>query len=126
VSERNTQVGKMKDIYKKAEVVAVWLGEEKDSSGIAFDTLRSIAEVGLKKTFHDGDWKGSTELECTDITRIRSIVDLFARKYWYRVWVVQETAFARKLVFSCGPEKLRWEDMEAAAVVIRFGIVGTM
>ncbi|RSL86871.1 hypothetical protein CEP52_015684 [Fusarium oligoseptatum] len=42
ISERNNQVQQMNDIYSKAEVVNVWLGESTQSSDIGIDFLKTF------------------------------------------------------------------------------------
>ena len=42
VAERSSQVGKMREIYRGAEQVVVWVGEESENSTRAIDFLRVL------------------------------------------------------------------------------------
>ncbi|KAE8451760.1 hypothetical protein EG329_003217 [Mollisiaceae sp. DMI_Dod_QoI] len=117
--ERSNQVSKMKRIYQGAACVHTWLGAEYEDSNVALKTLRSIFDIGLRKTFYDGDWHPATELGPIATERISSLVSFFSRPYWERAWVVQEVAFARHLVFHCGSELIEWTEMESALRSIR-------
>ena len=57
ISERNAQVAIMTKIYKAATRVIVWLGEESEDSGIAFDFLREMGTY--KKGVLRGSWINS-------------------------------------------------------------------
>jgi hypothetical protein len=41
IAERNHQVQLMRDIYRSAELVVAWLGEEKDESDLAIDMIEN-------------------------------------------------------------------------------------
>ncbi|OTB19095.1 hypothetical protein K445DRAFT_305427, partial [Daldinia sp. EC12] len=74
-NERGSQVGRMKDIYSKADRVLIWLGEEKDESD------RGIALFGK---FRDK----------SEFPRLSAFARIIERLWFTRVWVVQELALA--------------------------------
>jgi hypothetical protein len=56
--ERNRQVQQMKDIYRRASLVVIWLGESNDSSTLAFNALHGMQEhwtgrIGCQATSSD-------------------------------------------------------------------------
>lgn len=77
--ERSHQVGVMDQIYSKASLVVVYLGEEP----------LGLTEPGL--------W-------LDDRRRRIALEKLFSRPWVSRVWVIQEFALARKAMLVMGPE----------------------
>jgi hypothetical protein len=110
VAERTRQVQLMTDIYSKAESVAIWLGPEENDSEIALELLKDLdsseaARARLRGLIHSGS--GGAEL--------RSIVALFERDYWDRLWVVQEVFNARRKSVHCGSAKMPWQAFNIAS-----------
>ena len=110
LQERSKQVGMMALIYRTAELVLVWLGEESDNSQLAFDTLECWARWAENKTVGMEE-KDLLILE-SDIAfvfepnRILALQELSERSYWTRVWVVQELVLAKTAHVFCGPSRL--------------------
>lgn len=92
--ERSRQVDLMKEIYAKAFTVLVYLGrestEDDDSSRKAMLLLRQPDRL---RDFFD--------LEKCEQTSLKR---LFERRYFRRMWIVQEVALAQTIEFYCGPE----------------------
>ncbi|KAL6915401.1 hypothetical protein FSST1_006896 [Fusarium sambucinum] len=89
--ERGHQVSLMPDIYAKAKQVLVYVGEDKDNSHLVMRTLADghglDANLPLvRDAFH-----------C-----------LLSRRYFFRVWVLQEVALSRKALLICGGETIPW------------------
>lgn len=91
--EKSMQLPQIPDIYGKAEQVVIWLGAEKDDSKLAQKLLRNIA-------YEDVDLGTFSELG--------SVVALFDRDYWSRLWVVQEILHAKDIWVYCGSSRLHW------------------
>lgn len=74
MAERSAQVALMRDIYRGAERVIAWIGEESEDSGRAMAFLREMAMAKKRDTrcsWVDGVRQGSaTSSECGDGTRI--------------------------------------------------------
>uniref|UniRef100_L2FRX1 Heterokaryon incompatibility domain-containing protein n=1 Tax=Colletotrichum fructicola (strain Nara gc5) TaxID=1213859 RepID=L2FRX1_COLFN len=108
IDELNTQVQFMDSIYHQAHTVAICLGpqSEKDDSKLAFEFMESNAE-----------WKPSNVF-CSMLTRdprrISSVVRLFERNYWRRLWVMQEVFHAKKADVYCGSDCLALDTIFAA------------
>lgn len=82
--ERTKQVQLMSKIYERAESVAIWLGPEADGSDTAAELLCDIAAnrfslINLEMILNSAD-KGA----CA------SLIPLFERDYWQRVYVELE------------------------------------
>jgi hypothetical protein len=102
IAERNHQVQLMRDIYRSAELVVAWLGEEKDESDLAMDSIENWAkyltvpiEEVLEKMPNAFDNKAWEAVQC-----------LFKRTYWTRTWVVQEIVFSSEAWLMCGSKVL--------------------
>jgi hypothetical protein len=119
--ERSHQVAMMDRIYSRATKVIVWLGES---------TLH-IQKAMRKMTtpYSSFSFGKSYERELTEQHWLRNregIAALCEKKYWTRVWVVQEYAFARSVEIWCGTDWMsgltlawllenRWKCMEEAS-----------
>jgi hypothetical protein len=114
VLERNEQVNKMKQVYQKAEGVISWLGDEYQESRKAFKLLQSFLKNGVVKTFYDKPepWTPNFTVPEDLAQDMLAVFNLYQRGYWMRSWIVQETAFAKSLVFYCGEDRMIWEDMK--------------
>lgn len=98
--EKTQQLSQIRDVYNKAEQVIIWLGLEKDDSAEAHQLLHGLAHAKLQLG-HD--------------TNLSSVVSLFDRDYWSRLWVVQEILNARDIVVQCGFLQLPWDDYTQAS-----------
>ncbi|EXL93390.1 heterokaryon incompatibility protein-domain-containing protein [Fusarium oxysporum II5] len=112
--ERSYQVGLMTSIYKKASMVALWLGPEANDSYAATELLCELAECNNSRTAlaalinnrkHKRDWQ--------------ALVDLFERDYWRRLWVVQEIFNARQVTVFCGNSAHSWDIYLQASKLLR-------
>lgn len=111
-TEKADQVRLMTQIYQKAKSVAIWLGPQSDSSNLGMDLIERVSK-GVKMP-----------LEITKRTpapfseqHFASVVALFDREYWHRLWVVQEVFNAQTATVHCGPATLPWEAFKTASKV---------
>ncbi|KAG4419436.1 hypothetical protein IFR04_007393 [Cadophora malorum] len=102
--ERNHQVQLMNQIYQKAECVLVWLGEVDGFSSIAFEALQLLAEV-----------KGFSSIPFESRANVwKGLLAISQRKYWTRVWIIQEITVARDIEVFCGKQKIPWSVLATA------------
>ena len=112
LDERGNQVALMGDVYSMSESVLVWLGKADEQTWKGFEGLEVIYRQVLEETDNCGKLRkvlyGSTNIfqysttdlpKGLDFTAVRSI---FSRPWFFRRWVVQESALAPKGVVSCG------------------------
>lgn len=91
IGERSHQVSMMRDIYSRAESVAIYLGGDK---GVDVDTpagrlMRRLSDERFRAgKAVTNNWGGGFDYH--------GICDLFGQPYWSRIWVVQEILLARK------------------------------
>jgi hypothetical protein len=95
IGERSRQVESMAEVYKKAQNVLIWLGEENEDTSIAFETVQ----------------KWNEDYQVTEQER-QACSKTFKGGWWERLWVVQEAVHARSLLMRCGTLELSWESFD--------------
>ncbi|TVY66819.1 Heterokaryon incompatibility protein 6, OR allele [Fusarium oxysporum f. sp. cubense] len=101
--ERNQQVRIMGDIYKSARQVVVWLGDAADDSHLVFQHLN---DENIPDSFHND----STPPE----DKRRAWNALVKRPWFFRTWVIQEIALAKRAVMMCGDESTLWRNVDVS------------
>lgn len=94
--ERNAQVRRMEEIFRKAKQVVAWLGTEDDDK-------HSKRVMSMLKHLGATPLPDSTNIEKPSDDDMLSFVE---RPYWRRVWIIQEVANAADVVFSCCGEQV--------------------
>ncbi|KAI1769469.1 heterokaryon incompatibility protein-domain-containing protein [Hypoxylon sp. FL1150] len=126
LEERAQQVSLMRDIYAKASVVLVWLGE--DSAGIAYPAFKSVSElvrVGLNNLLRsrsdDGHGRGEfvTRPEALPETVDRGhIQSLFSLPWFERVWTIQEAILNPKTMVVFGRYFIDYGSIQLASICL--------
>jgi hypothetical protein len=126
--ERTQQVGIMKDIYKKAMHVVIWLGKETAEDADAFNLLSRFEElfkakgmvpVGVVENHRLG-------LPAEESEEWTALVRLFQKPWFQRIWVLQEAVMARKITFVCGCRLVGWQLIYQVALSVQSsGMLGT-
>lgn len=109
-AEKSHQVRQMAQIFKQARRVVAWLGEEEAGSDAAMQLIGRA--VGVCQEYFRGD---SEEYEVRPeilsnntaffqqlYSNIEPLKRLFRRRYWTRLWIVQELILAQDLIIACG------------------------
>jgi hypothetical protein len=110
IQERNHQVRQMQKIYQDAEQVVVWLGESERTSGSVMRVIRAIYQDDLHWDNLDSLLPGNN-IEGL----LFHLMNWLQRPWWDRVWTVQETILARRLIFVCGMDRCSGEEIFFAA-----------
>jgi hypothetical protein len=106
--ERSAQVSSMGSIYKKAQKVIAWLGEP--------DVLSETAYLLKQQLLQAQDGQGATHLLAASLVidkplwqettktnfEPKSALHIAKSRYWTRMWIIQEMALARELLFAYG------------------------
>ncbi|KAJ9667194.1 hypothetical protein H2201_002715 [Coniosporium apollinis] len=119
-AEKTVQVRLMGRIYHCAYSVIIWLGEEKPpTTGLAIDFLNQHITLDYVNISHSHDL-GRTRNN-PEYTAAWDAVgqDLMKREWWRRMWVIQETALARRLIIYCGQHTLVWDRLQIATEFAR-------
>ncbi|KAN0069201.1 HET domain containing protein [Elaphomyces granulatus] len=123
--EQTRQVNMMAAVYRSAEIVHAWLGEEDKDTGVAFQLIRALARCSTGSERHKriegvkdimpktlGTAKITAKLgPCANISNWESMAKLFQRRYFTRVWTIQEITLAKKMLALCGSYTIDWEDI---------------
>jgi hypothetical protein len=97
--EKGHQVKQMRNIYKNAERVLIWLGPSNDDIDILFESIRSIDKDRTSLCRESM----SRALEAHNQPRAKqALAELVARPWFKRVWVLQEVANAKTARILCG------------------------
>ncbi|ORY13402.1 heterokaryon incompatibility protein-domain-containing protein [Clohesyomyces aquaticus] len=112
ITERDSQVRLMGQIYSKAEQTLVWLGPSDEDSAVAIDFV-SLINKGLGELNECPD-DASLLFEMNssrDSPGWGALGNLLSRPWFQRVWVIQEVALSRDVHVLCGDQGLRWEEI---------------
>jgi len=119
-NERSEQVKMMASIYASATAVIIWLGEQDNETGNDFDLMRWLADMARRKdqyleriTPQRLDSRETPKLPALyeDVMRWRSLVKFFQRRYFTRVWIIQEVILGRAREAMCGEYTIPWDDI---------------
>jgi hypothetical protein len=133
--EKGAQVRMMTDIFRKAQRVQVWVGEEQKDDDKAFDLIKrliraseihgnsghkiSIANIlpQDRGTFFGltNSWEDMLYIEASIVAFLK-MVD---RSWFSRVWCVQEVAVSKDAWLRCGRHSTHWESFVRA---VRYSI----
>ena len=110
IIERASQVPRMREIYTKAWTPIIWLGEQTEDSDDALDLLVTLARDYSSR---DGVNRLTNVLqhnaEHFGKGRWRALNSIICRRYWGRLWIIQEAALGRKTMpVLCGGRTLAW------------------
>jgi hypothetical protein len=110
--EKGHQVKQMAQIYKNAEEVLIWLGpsNEEIEDLLEFATFIDEQALDISTPRRSGQWAS----HCHDLMRnhyknaktpqnIIALQQLLSRRWFQRIWVLQEVAMARSARILCGP-----------------------
>ena len=120
VSERNTQVLLMTKIYSTARAVCVWLGEEDEFTVPALQLLRtlgsrSVEELLLVDPLSPCSTAGETAGLSVHESDWNALSWLFRRRWFSRVWVLQEATVVEPTLYVCGGYSIESKDLLTAA-----------
>ncbi|KAL4898046.1 heterokaryon incompatibility protein-domain-containing protein [Aspergillus ambiguus] len=92
--EKTMQIPLMRKIYSQAHRVIVWLGYAFDNGDIALESIRLLAEGKSRKERLLGA-QSSKPIH-------QACANLLQRKWFRRIWVLQEVGVARCISIMCG------------------------
>ncbi|KAF2444570.1 HET-domain-containing protein [Karstenula rhodostoma CBS 690.94] len=143
--ERSSQVVLMRDIYRRAQRVLVWLGPSADHSELAYSTLQRLSEYWPEmqerwerdptSALKLGPYRKTLQRLCKlqgvaqsdDIEtderfqlqprEIAALRAVLERPWWTRLWVVQEVCVSTAVTMICGLGTMSWNDLSSGYVV---------
>ena len=105
----------MDEVYKDAEEVLVWLGEESEDSDLAMSFMESWTTGKGQKSRDGGDASDLNEdlklafESAFDAAAETAVLTLLQRPFWTRLWVLQEIVLAQKVLIICGHRCVSFE-----------------
>lgn len=141
--ERGQQVSLMGEIFRNAFGVLVWLGVDREYNGrelrdpregrvaTALSAICSVVETWAAETGRtdikrphyriqglDEDFYGDGTLSLESQGGYKSLA-LYYKRWFKRLWVVQEIALARQATVICDKGEISWQWIGLAAAIIR-------
>ena len=120
VEERGREVRWMREIYEKSMSVAAYIGEEMDGSDLAMNYTKQLEEEAKKGVDHKArmshlitsfSWSIASDEQIQEARACSALIQLMARPYWTRVWIIQELAMDNdQMKVGCGN---RWVSLGA-------------
>ena len=100
IEEKSHQVSQMDMTYRRAARVLAWLGRGNEQSAIGMQALSHMSTGYI-------EGRNFWYAQPPEIL-VPAIEDIMSRPYWQRIWVVQESALAKKTVLICGEDSFEW------------------
>ncbi|PGH35754.1 hypothetical protein GX50_01467 [[Emmonsia] crescens] len=124
--ERSQQVSLMRDIYRNAQRALIWIGEEKEHTGAAFEVIPELAENWVAQGSQDdkrppmlarytAEPHANQLLDPSNKALWNAIIDVFTRPYFKRTWIIQEIIVSRTASVICGGWEVDWTSFHRAA-----------
>ncbi|KNG86301.1 hypothetical protein ANOM_005935 [Aspergillus nomiae NRRL 13137] len=104
--EKASQISMMPDIFRWATCVYAWIGEDEDGSLEVLNTINEIARQSLELTMPPRS--GDDLIPPIVRTFWNNLCKLLERKWFRRIWVVQEIVLARDVIVWCGDQCVPW------------------
>lgn len=113
--ERNSQLALMPSIYAEASSVIIWLGKDDETTEISAHTLGGLRNNGAF-ILQSMDFSNRSVGLYGSFSRQQrqALVRLLRRRWFIRLWTLQEVILARNTRCLCGPYEL---DVQAIGMV---------
>jgi hypothetical protein len=118
IEEKNVHVAHMHKIYGQARNIIVWLGAPEDGSDLVMDP-KKISQLNKGLQILPGpniagpniaQNMTATDLPPAEDQIWKAIGRLCDRDWFYRTWVIQEIALARRAELVCGTQRIDWDE----------------
>ncbi|KAF5601394.1 heterokaryon incompatibility protein [Fusarium pseudoanthophilum] len=113
--EKSHQVHQMHHIYREADQVIAWLGNGDESSDLICRLMRDTGRAlrsndlnALQKLYSGEKEEGSIDIEAAK-TAFHTFCE---RRYWQRLWIMQEFAVGRRIAIACGDWIVKYDLMD--------------
>ena len=134
--EKSSQIKLMGDIYRSAWATVVWLGPQAKDEDIAVGTIQGAADVAQDLGLSGsglGEWRNDPDQEEYISSAIHSLsvgpgapadiplqpmLDFFQKRWWRRVWTLQEVKLAQRVFVLCGPAVLHPQTFRDCLVIL--------
>jgi hypothetical protein len=118
--EKNEQIGRMSQIYFKADAVFVWLGEEDATSKIAIEFSLDVYQHSSKAWVEPGRLPSVTWSDTWWRDYSFTALSLLLERPWFRRgWVLQEAAFSTNSMIQCGDRQIHMKRFSSVIDLVR-------
>lgn len=134
--EKSVQVQLMSQIYKRAGSALIWLGPAHERSIRTFNMMRELANVQVAYELGEAEGTHSVRYPPTD-EELNSLgvfgateddwlalVAFHQRRWFSRVWTLQEAALSELIVCRVGQYRVNWEDIVMSARYLDTSMLG--
>jgi Heterokaryon incompatibility protein (HET) len=108
----------MKDVYRRASQVIVWLGEDSEHTVPGFRMLHGISSLYDLDEAEPNDLLSSLVLDDHFRSYWVALGNLLLRPWWYRIWAVQEICLARGALLVCGQYAVDWDHIQKSTAAL--------
>ncbi|KAF1970884.1 HET-domain-containing protein [Bimuria novae-zelandiae CBS 107.79] len=115
MQERSQQVEHMRQIYSDAHKVIVWLGPPSDDSDHALDFIHFLNGVDAARL--NRETLRGILLQKKHRESWTALKHFFLRRWWSRIWTIQEFVIPSDVSFWCGPRKLARDSVFTALIM---------
>ncbi|KAI1398638.1 HET-domain-containing protein [Hypoxylon fuscum] len=131
LTERAAQVALMTSIYYNASNVVVWLGKEDQDAHEALSIISEYVpalikiilellpgrtggtEAGMVNLYDDAKLHEKYDLTPRSMDSWKALVRFLSRRWFNRIWIVQEMVFNQSHLICCGPLRFNWSDLDS-------------
>ncbi|MCJ1238061.1 hypothetical protein MMC14_006049 [Varicellaria rhodocarpa] len=116
VAERGDQVQLMREVYRHAERVVAWVGEEDEADAAAMNLGGLMTQLfNRKEATRDYSIAKAGKVSAFAIQDAWKALANFIKRPWFgRVWIVQEMAIPTHLILQCGQNSMDWDEFSRA------------
>jgi hypothetical protein len=115
----------MQEIYSKALMVKVWLGQATEDIPAAIGFLDELGKTLPQVGYLDFEALRKHPLTTPGSEGWLALGKLMEREWFKRIWVIQGVALASRVQVLCGNHTLPWELFaDIVSGILRFGLVG--
>lgn len=104
LQERGHQVKLLQRIYRQAYHSIVWLGRESSDSNLAIDFIKVLDKISRRK-YTVEELRSTLEIEKYH-PEWKALENFLARRWWSRIWTVQEFVLPQSVSFWCGSKSV--------------------
>jgi hypothetical protein len=129
IPERERQVGVMDQIYKNAEQVVIWLGKDNQQAAEVTKVITKLGEIseaevermyeekqaGNLYDFEDEAVMQKYGLPPLNEVAWEGVIAFFERRWFKRIWILQEVALARESVALWGSTIIPWQVLSSCS-----------
>jgi ankyrin repeat protein len=139
IAERNRQVSMMTDIYRSAQIVIFWIGEQDAYTQVAFSVIPALFRAWqVLKSQPSTSSTSPLEFDVKFVDSLdhipelkqllaglvpyspafRGLENIFLNTYFTRAWILQEIMLATQAVVLCGRFHCDWEIFRKALIAL--------